>query len=505
MRAEKPFRSIVRDKAAFIAAAPMKLVPKLSLAFIAGISIVLAINGYFRVKREVALFESDRVRDDVLIGEALGAAVETVWKREGGEAALGLLRQASEREGRVRIRWVWLHGTDALAIDRALVTESAPGESVTRVAASAAGEERRYTYVRVAVPEAQPGALEISESLTPERAYVRDTIENTVGTALAIDAFCAALAMILGAWIVGRPMGALGAKARRIGQGDFGGPLRMRQRDEIAALAQEMNAMCDRLVEANEFAAREMRSRIEMLEQLRHADRLMTVGKLASGVAHEIGTPLNVVEARATMIAEGATSPTESAEYARVIMRATERIARIIRQLLAFARRDSAQKSRCDLVLLAKHTAELLEPLAAKRRVTLRVEGIAPCNVDAEGPQIEQVLTNLVMNALHATDGAGDVAITVDSARLKPPPDHGGPEDHYARVRVRDRGRGIPPEHLGHVFEPFFTTKDVGEGTGLGLSIAYGIIREHGGWITAESEPVQGTELTFFLPRVERT
>ncbi len=485
----------------------MKLVPKLSLAFIAGVSTVLAINGYFRVEREVALFESDRVRDDVLIAEALGSAVETVWKREGETAALALLTHASEREARVRLRWVWLDGSDTLAVERALVTERALGESVTRVAAGGrgdAGDDRRYTFLRVAVPESRPGALEISESLTPERAYVRATIENTVATAVALDAFCAVLAMVLGAWLIGRPLSVLGAKARRIGQGDFGGPLRMKQRDEIAALAGEMNAMCDRLVVANDLAAREMRSRIEMLEQLRHADRLMTVGKLASGVAHEIGTPLNVVEARAAMIAEGATSATgtESADYARVIMRATERIARIIRQLLAFARRGAAQKSRCDLVLLAKHTTELLESLAAKRRVTLRVEdGGVPCLVDAEAPQIEQVLTNLVMNAIHATDGAGDVAITVDSARVKPPPDHGGPEDYYARVCVRDQGRGIRPEHLSHVFEPFFTTKDVGEGTGLGLSIAYGIIREHGGWLTAESEPVHGTALTFCLPR----
>jgi two-component system NtrC family sensor kinase len=509
MHGENLFRRVVRAAKVFVAAVPMKLVPKLSVAFIAGVSIVLALNGYFRVRREVALFESDRVRDDVLIGEALGAAVETVWRREGEDAALALLRHASEREARVRLRWVWLDRTDVLAVEPALVTERAPGESVTRVAAGDGGEkgdDRRYTFLRVAVPEGRPGALEISESLTPERAYVRATIENTVATALALDGFCAALAMLLGAWLIGRPLGALGAKARRIGQGDFSGPLRMKQRDEIAGLAGEMNAMCDRLVEANELAAREMRSRIEMLEQLRHADRLMTVGKLASGVAHEIGTPLNVVEARAAMIAEGAMPPDESAEYARVIMRATERIARIIRQLLAFARRGAAQKSRCDLVLLARHTIELLGPLAAKRQVTLRVEdGGAPCLVDAEAPQIEQVLTNLVMNAIHATDGAGEVAITIDSARMKPPADLGGPEETYVRVRVRDRGRGIAPEHLAYVFEPFFTTKDVGEGTGLGLSIAYGIIREHAGWIFAESEPAHGTTLTFCLPRIERS
>jgi signal transduction histidine kinase len=265
-----------------------------------------------------------------------------------------------------------------------------------------------------------------------------------------------------------------------------------------------MDAMCDRLVEANERAASEVRARMDMLEQLRHADRLMTVGKLASGVAHEIGTPLNVVEARAAMIAEGVGSLDEAAEYAKVIGRATERIARIIRQLLAFARRGTAQKAECDLAVLAKHTVELLEPLASKRRVTLRVSGgEGSCYVDADAAQVEQVLTNLVMNAIQATE-RGSVEVELSRERVAPPADVGGPEGDYARVVVRDEGRGIEPEHLPHVFEPFFTTKDVGQGTGLGLSISYGIVREHGGWITAASEPGKGATLTFHLPRTRR-
>jgi signal transduction histidine kinase len=232
----------------------------------------------------------------------------------------------------------------------------------------------------------------------------------------------------------------------------------------------------------------------------------MTVGKLASGVAHEIGTPLNVVQARAAMIVGGETSAAESVEYARVIVRSAERIARIIRQLLTFARRSTLEKSRCDLTLIAKHTLELLDSLARKRQVELRLlDGDAPVFVEADGAQIEQVLTNLVMNGVQAMDRPGAVEVRLQRVRATPPSDHpdanqDATEGSYVRVQVRDEGRGIAPEHLPHVFEPFFTTKDVGEGTGLGLSIAYGILREHGGWITVQSEPGRGAELTFFLP-----
>jgi two-component system, NtrC family, sensor kinase len=237
-----------------------------------------------------------------------------------------------------------------------------------------------------------------------------------------------------------------------------------------------------------------------MLEQLRHADRLMTVGKLASGIAHELGTPLNVIEARAAMISNGETTPEESASYARIVVRAADRMTRIIRQLLAFARPRQVQKSRCDVTSIAQHTVELLQPLAEKRKVTLRVEALSPAYTEADAGQIEQAITNLVMNATQAMDHPGNVELKIDHARAKPPADHGGGDDDYLRVSVRDEGHGISPEHLPRVFEPFFTTKDVGDGTGLGLAVTYGIVREHGGWIAVASKVGQGSTFTIHLP-----
>ena len=481
----------------------MNLVPKLSLAFVAGVSIVLAANGYLRIERDVAMFDAARLRDDVLIGETLASAVETVWRVDGADSAQAVVSRANGHEGRVAVRWVWLANLDP-AVSKNLV----PGEPYTQNDSAGGELPTRRTFVRVTVPDPRPGAIEVSEPLDAERAYAMQTIRTTVETALMLDGFCILLALVLGAWIVGRPMKQLAEKARRVGRGDFGEPLHMRQNDEIADLAGEMNAMCDRLIEAETRTKREIKSRIEMLEQLRHADRLMTVGKLASGVAHEIGTPLNVVEARAAMIAEGTTSPSESVDYARVIVRATERITRIIRQLLTFARRETAEKSRCDVALLTKHTLELLDSLARKRNIVLRTSGTdAPAMVDADGAQIEQVLTNLVMNAIQASDTANGesapIEVVVDQVRVQPPPDIGGDERDFVRVRVRDEGCGIAPETIEHVFEPFFTTKDVGEGTGLGLSISYGIVREHGGWLQVESRPERerGTEFSLFLAR----
>jgi two-component system NtrC family sensor kinase len=464
----------------------MKLVQRLTLALILGISVVLAVNGYFRVRREVALFQSDRVRDHKLVGLALSAAFSALWRSEGEAHARQMLEQASAREDKIGIHWV----STAPFVGEA-------GEAVTEVSAE---DRRTYVPFAAAVTGGPAGGLLITESLAAERSYLRTTVIDTALTTALLSLVSAALTAALGTWFVGRPVHALADKARRVGLGDFQGPLALGQQDELGELAREMNAMCDRLVEANEHRATETAARMAALDQLRHADRLMTVGKLASGIAHELGTPLNVVGARATMIADGETTPAESVEYARIIAGACDQMTRIIRQLLDFARPRGAERVTEEVAPLAQRTLALLEPIAAKRGVTLRLkeEGAAAA-AEVDAGQVQQVFTNLVVNAIQAMDG-GTVEVVVAQKRAVAPRDLGGAETDCVSVTVRDEGTGIAAEHLPHVFEPFFTTKDVGQGTGLGLSVAYGIVREHRGWMEVESEVGQGSEFVVYLP-----
>jgi signal transduction histidine kinase len=117
--------------------------------------------------------------------------------------------------------------------------------------------------------------------------------------------------------------------------------------------------------------------------------------------------------------------------------------------------------------------------------------------------QMQQVLANLVTNALQATEPGGGVAVSLGHELARPPADVGGQPGSYVRVSVADTGCGMTPEVVARVFEPFFTTKEVGEGTGLGLSVAYGIVREHGGWIAVQSAPGLGSVFSVFLPTEE--
>jgi signal transduction histidine kinase len=469
----------------------VKIIPKLTMALVCGTCVVLAANAYFRVQRERTYFEADRLRDHEMIGRSLGAAAAAVWKSEGEQAAIRAIDAVNSHFSTIHIHWVSSDRTHTLGADPTVLSTAPAGQPVTRIERDDDGTSSVWnTYVPLDVDGLRRGVIELSEPATSERRFVRRTIADTVGATAVLAALMALMSFVMGQWLVGAPVRALSEKARRVGRGDFSGPVIRRPHDELGELAREMNAMSDRL-EAT-------------MEQLRHADRLAIVGKLASGVAHELGTPLNVVLARAGMIASGEASPEESRDYAKVIAGAADRMTKTIRRLLQFARRGGVQKSKRDVRELVKDTLELLGPLADKRSVALV---LAPGEVDAaasvDGGQIQQVVTNLVMNAVQAIPDGGTVKLRVEREWGVAPADVGGGEAEWLCLQVADDGEGIAPEHLPHVFEPFFTTKDIGEGTGLGLAVTYGIIREHGGFIAVESKVHEGTTFSVFLPLSE--
>jgi two-component system, NtrC family, sensor kinase len=482
----------------------MKLVTKLVLALVVGMCLVLGTYGYLRVRRERALFTVDMQRDARMLGRAVGKSVSDAWRRDGEARALEIVHQASQRPDGVSIRWIWLDAppNDAFAPNqpREFLSALADGRELTRSDPSGANAGLLFTYVPVRVRSSRIGALELSQSLQEQEDYVRASARDTLSAMLALVALSGVVAVAAGTWLVGRPVRALVAKARRTGSGDLSDPLRLPQQDEFGLLAREMNMMCERLAEVRARLESETSARIVALEQLRHADRLTTVGKLASGIAHELGTPLNVVSGRARLITRQV-ADTSVRENAHIIAQQADRMANIIRQLLDFSRRRPSRKSPTDLVALARRTLDLLEPLAQKRGLALR---LAPAKDRMEAAidsgQIQQGLTNLVINAIQAMDHPGEIIVAIERENIQLPGDVEAAPGSYFSIAVRDSGHGIPADHIDHVFEPFYTTKDVGDGTGLGLSVSYGIAREHKGWIAVDSELTRGSTFTIYLP-----
>ena len=476
-----------------------KFVSLLLLCFFAA----LATQSILRFYRGASTFEEGLRRDHRRMGRALGDAIATAWRTDGEKGAMALLQSVDEREDQIQLRWLWLNdvaGPPVSPVPQAAREALLRGEDTSIRVASPKGEPRLVTWIPVQLHDARQGVLEVSESLGALRKYEQESAIVSAVTAGGLTLLCAAVAILFGLRWVGRPLAALGNKARRIGAGDLTGELVLSPTDEIGELAAEFNRMCERLKESRDLAAAEAAGKLAATEQLRHADRLATAGRLASGLAHELGTPLNVVNARAKMIVSGEAQGAEVLENSRIIALQVEKMTRLIRQLLGVVRHRTPEKAEVEIQAIAKQTLEVLRPLAERQRVALVLAPGEQHWIRADGALVDQALTNLVVNAVQATPAGQSVTVAIARERLRPPADPGGKEAPYVRLSVRDEGPGMSEEVQHHLFEPFFTTKGVGEGTGLGLSVSSGIIREHGGWIAAESQLGRGSCFSIYLP-----
>jgi len=473
----------------------MKLVHSLVLALTLGTIIVLGVMAALMRQREASLMEQNDREDLASMARAIRPSLVHTWGTAGKDAALSLLRsteQTVQDSHGLTVDWIPLDGSPGLSPLRR-------GEDVFLV--DNAGEGRLVLYVPVTDPALPPGALVLTKPLTQEREFLAAGVRSIVLTTAVLAATLTVFSLAFGAWRFGRPLRKLTEQARRIGNGDFGARVALQRRDELGVISVEMNRMAESLAAARARIEAEHNGRIATLEQLRHTDRLATVGELAAGVAHELGTPLSVVIGRARLIASGEHDGRIAANSAEVIAEQGERMTRIIRQLLNFARRRPGPKARVDVRAVARQTITLLESLARKRGVALELlEPESPEEAVIESNQVEQALTNLVVNGIQALRHGGTVKIAIAEAWERPPTHLDAAAGTFLKIEVTDDGEGIDAEDLPHVFDPFFTTRPIGEGTGLGLSVAYGIARDHGGWIDATSRRGGGSSFVIHLP-----
>lgn len=230
--------------------------------------------------------------------------------------------------------------------------------------------------------------------------------------------------------------------------------------------------------------------------QLIQNDKMAAVGQLVSGVAHELNNPLTSIAGLSELLLEQQRLPDDAREHVRVIHEQADRAGRIVANLLTFARKGAPEKAQVDLDDVAQRTTMLIQAELRLRGIELERRRGEPAVVRGDRYEFQQVLLNLLTNAVHALEAQPAGAprrVIVETGR----------EDHEAVVRVSDSGPGISPALVGQIFTPFFTTKEPGQGTGLGLSISYGIIESHGGHLSYESAEGGGSVFTIRLPLSE--
>jgi signal transduction histidine kinase len=235
-----------------------------------------------------------------------------------------------------------------------------------------------------------------------------------------------------------------------------------------------------------------VRERGDRLRRLYRAERLATAGTLAAGLAHEIRNPLTAIRTGIQVVRDGADTAPETAEVLGDVIHEVDRIDRLVGGLLLFARAPRATRESVDLADVVRRAALLVEPKARAAGVHLQTRLDASPRVEGDPGELEQVVLNLLLNAVEAVESDGGVELAVWSE-----PVHGGAR---AVLEVRDGGPGLPAELGDRVFDPFVTTKR--EGSGLGLPISFQIVRRHGGDLTLAGRPGGGGVARVSLPMI---
>jgi signal transduction histidine kinase/ActR/RegA family two-component response regulator len=361
------------------------------------------------------------------------------------------------------------------------------------------GGERYYGNAIELTPGMFPGTtLMVLKSYNEVAAYLERLNRLLLGLGLLAIVAGGALIFVIADTIT-RPIASLAQGVQALERGDFTYPLKAAGRDEVSRLTRAFEAMRATL-------QRDETQRKQLEEQLRQAQKMEALGRLAGGVAHDFNNLLTVIRGHSELMLDRLEPGEALYGHSQQIQKTADRAASLTRQLLAFSRRQVLQGKVVDINVLIADMAKLLRRLV-REDIELSLQlGDLPGLLKADPGQLEQALLNLTVNAGDAMPLGGKLTIETQNvvadgeyAMIRPSLEPG----NYVRVSVSDTGHGMDAATKARIFEPFFTTKEPGKGTGLGLAMVYGVVKQSGGFIWVESEPGKGTRFELYLPRTE--
>lgn len=280
--------------------------------------------------------------------------------------------------------------------------------------------------------------------------------------------------------LVGKPVERLVTATKIVADGNLEYKIEPIKKDELGHLARSFNEMTTKLVAAQ--------------RQLYQSDKLASLGRLTSGIAHEINNPLTGVLSYSSMLLKRTDLTSEVKEDLEVIVKETLRCRDIVKRLLDFARQEPPKKTSVDIQEVIDRAVRIMRNQLSLKNISLHIN--IPNNlpmIRADGNQLQQMMINLLVNAADAIDEkGGEITVVVKNSDRT--------ESDFIVIEVTDTGCGIAPENLTKIFEPFYTTKGQ-KGTGLGLAIVWGIIEKHNGKIDVTSKLGKGTTFTIYLPK----
>jgi len=459
------------------------------------ILLVATAAGWYSLRSLERQIEARMQEDIELIARALRLPVSHAMER-GREGSVAQALDSAFRIGRVYGVYVY----DAEGERVAASGPESPSVETEQAARLASLEERKGTFDSVAGEEVFSYFVPLTDSggrvngllqLTRRGSDFRDYVSGVRRQALAllvVTALALATVVVYGHHrAVGRPVRRLRAGMARVGAGERDHRLPVEGPRELGELADGVNGMLDSLGQQEALLARQRDERAALEARLAQSEKMAAIGRLAAGVAHELGTPLNVVDGNAQRALRREDLPGPAAAALREIRTEVQRVGSIVRQLMDFGRSNplSVEPERADRLVRS-----VLARVSDEARRTRRVEiasGGPPPKLAVDRLRLEQALANLVENALHASRERVRIGWFETSER--------------AGFAIEDDGPGISDEDRARIFEPFYTTKPVNRGTGLGLAVAHAAVRDHEGSIEVGSSELGGACLRIVLPR----
>jgi signal transduction histidine kinase len=474
----------------------------LVVALLAGL--LLAAVGYAALLlREEA--EQEQLRTQVkLLATILKVAAESELSNQGQMGALESL------VARTREASVTFYGTDGR------VVAPAPAEETPVVNARAfrvmdrdqAEEELVSGAYAYRVPLHYHGKVAGALELWVDFSALMRAVSPRASLIIAGGLLCV-FALLVGVFTrtsIGRPIDQLMGGMDHVIRGDLTVALPLDRNDEIGRIAYRFNEMTAQLRDAQEEIRRSAEARIQLEQRLRRSEKLATIGQLSAEIAHEVGTPLNVIGGRARSLARKADQPAEVLKNSGIIADQAERITKIIQRVLDLSRARIPERTEVDLKRVVRDAVALMEYQIESSTIQV-VErhhvDVPPVKGDADG--LQQVFINLVLNGIQAMATGGTLTVTTRAEIRRKEGLDLAPPQPFAVVEIADTGEGIPDEAQGQIFEPFYSTKPRGEGTGLGLTVVHGIVKDHDGWVEVDRASPRGTIFRVYLPIEEQT
>lgn len=485
----------------------MKLGTRLLLPLLATVAGVMLVYAIWAVRQRESTILSDARRETSAYATALGIALEIAYRnpmRPGVQEAIDRLSRAPA-----------VYGVVVYEPDGTILYSSDPLQAPTAVAATALADvlagggvevlERELDGIQV-LSVLHPitdgtgvvvGAFEVVQPLADVQAVMARVRHRFILNTLTL---LAALTVVI-LWLVRRyltdPLRRFVEAVHALGRGELATRIDTDAHGgELDALAVEFNNMAGRLQAARGELLTEAERRVALARRVREVEKMAAVGNVVAGVAHEIAAPMNVIRGRAELLLRRDLSEAE-ARNARIIADQIERITRIVRDLLDYARRREPRLRPVELRALTDGVLEFVEAELERAAVQVVREGDGPCWAHGDPELLERVFLNLIMNGLQAlehTTTPRSLCLRVTRVGAEP--------SASCVVEISDSGPGVPVEEWDQVFKPYYTTRGSGGGTGLGLALARSIIVEHGGRIAVDRapEPWNGALFRIDLP-----